>query len=210
MSDYFLQLEDELRRAAGRGAGHRRRGRRAALLAAAALIVVGVPAAAMTGAFEEDTEDAVLRLMHQSGIAEGTTPRGTRWRLAAEERRGRFCIGLATPTRRPGELEPAFGGGCDDRAPGTLTVSAASTRVSRLSPRGPRHSLAYGTAPDAAARVRIGHPSSDRTVTVRTFDDSKGIEGRFYVAEIPLRWQRARRHAEALDRNGNAIARAGG
>lgn len=210
MSDYFGQLEHELTRAAARGGRPRRRGRRAVLLAAAALVVAGVPAAAVTGAFDEDTEDAVGRLMHEPGIAEGTTARGTRWRLVAEQRGEQFCLGLATPSDRPGELQPAFGGGCPDQAPGTLTVFAASTSLSRLSPRGPRHSLAYGTAPDAAARVRIGHPSSGGTVTVRTFDDRGGIAGRFYVAEIPLRWQRARRRVEALDATGAVVARAGG
>lgn len=208
MSDYFVLLERELTRAAGRAGGRRHRGRRAGLLAAAVLIGAGVPAAAVTGVFRDDPAREVNRVFHEPPVAEGTTPNGARWQLLAYERDGRFCFGIALPTGDPDELQPGGGAGCDEHPPGTLTVSAASSVPGRFSKGRPRHSLVYGTAPDAAVSVRLR--ADGGSVTVRTVDDRKGIAGRFYAVGVPLRWQRQRRHAEALDARGEVIARAGG
>jgi hypothetical protein len=209
MSTYFAELERELTTAAGQASPRRRPGRRVVLLAAAALVAAGVPAAAVTGVFKRDRgRDEVSRLFHVPPIGEGVTPRGARWQLLAYQDGKRFCFGIAHPSNDPRAGQPGGGGGCDDHPPGVLTVYASSSSPGRYSPPGPRHSLASGTAPDAAVTVELSVGSG--RISVRTFDDPKGIKGRFYVAEIPFRWQRQRRHARAFDARGRVIARAGG
>jgi hypothetical protein len=209
MTDYFRQLGDELSAAAERTRPRRRRGRRVALLAAAALVVAGVPAAAVLDSDEDRGPDEADRLLHTDPILTGTTPRGLRWELqASEDEKGRFCFGTTMPTDDPEELAPAAGVGCGDHEPGELTIHVNSTQPGRHSRDRRRHSLASGTAPDEAASVTITH--ADGRISVKTLDDPKGIEGRFYVAEIPLRWQRGRRHVVARDAQGKVVARAGG
>ena len=209
MSGYFAALERELTAAAARQAPPRRRGRRVVLMAVAALLLVGVPAAAVTGVLRGHRDrDDVSRLLHSAPIAEGTQSNGARWQLLASSSSGRFCLGLAMPTGDPQELAPGAGGGCGDHEPGQLTLYSASTGLSRYTKPHPRHSLAYGTAPDGAVRIEVSRGRG--RLTTQAFDDGEGIEGRFYVIEIPLRWQRSRRHVRAFDARGRVIARAGG
>jgi hypothetical protein len=207
MSGYFAALERELVSAAGRRGPRRRRGRGTVLLAAALLAAAGGTAAAVTGTFDRrDEVREIGRLFRSAPIAEGTTSNGARWQLLASDAGGRFCFGIAMPSADPQMLRPGGGATCGRREPGILTIEAASGGPGRR--YGPRHSLALGTAPDAAVSVEI--TVGKGKLTVPTFDDPKGIEGRFYVTGIPLRWQRQRRHVRAFDASGNVIARAGG
>jgi hypothetical protein len=209
MSDYFKLLEAELSRVAAPGTRRRRPARRVLAIAAAVALLAGVPAAAVTGgALSGKKHDAreVSRFLHQKPIAEGTASNGARWQLLASEGDKGFCFGILMPSRDPGELAPGGGVGCGDRRPGVLFVSSASGGPGKH--YGPRHSLALGTAPDAAVAVEISVGKGK--LTVPTFDDPKGIRGRFYVTGIPTRWLRPRKHVRALDANGRVIARAGG
>ena len=208
MTGYFERLERELAAAAERTPQTRRRGMRVALLAAAVLVVAGVPAAAVLNRDDDRGREDADRLLHTEPIATGTTPRGTRWELLASDDERGFCFGTTMPRDDPEELAPAAGVTCGEHEAGELTIHVSSTIPARDSRDRRRHSLASGTAPDEAVSVTITR--GDGKISVRTLDDSKGIKGRFYVAEIPLRWQRGRRHVVALDAHGEVVARAGG
>jgi hypothetical protein len=208
MSGYFVRLEAELVEAAARERPKRRgRGRRVALLAAAALVLAGVPAAAVRDRGRVAGQ-AEQRLLRSDPIATGATANGARWELLASDGERGFCFGIAMPSGDPRELAPGAGVTCGEHEPGELTIHVSSSGAGLHTRGRPRHSLASGTAPDAAVGVTIAH--GGRSLHARTFDDRRGIEGRFYVAGIPLSWQRGRRHVEAIDANGRVIARAGG
>jgi len=211
MTGYFTQLEQELVSAAARHDAARTPGapersatrrrivsRRMALIAAGLLVVAGVPAAAVTGVFRPHREvDGLVRLSEPRVILEGATPDRGHWQLLASRSDRGFCFGIRLPADLPGATRGVFSEACGGAEPGSLSVATSSGGSV------PRNGLAFGMTPDGAERVRI--EARRISVTVKTLDDHAGLEGRFYVAELPIRTSLGRTTVRALDQDGNVI-----
>ena len=198
MSGYFAELERELVRAAARVPRARRSRRGVALLAAALIAAAGVPAAAaIREAFRPHRDiDGVLRLTERRTIAQGSDSDGHEWRLLGSQSSAGFCLAMAMPSGDPDELAPGLGESCGEEKLGTFSLGLSSTS-------GRRAGLVHGVTPDEAERVEVR--AGRVTVTVRTIDDSMGLKGRFYVAELPVRLLRGHMRAIALDSDGRRV-----
>jgi hypothetical protein len=215
MTGYFVDLERELVTAAERqralstsahatGLGRRLLNRRlrAAALALGLLVVAGVPAAAMTGVFRPHREsDGLVRLSERVVVADGSTPDRGRWQILVSRSNAGFCLGIRLPTGVPGDHGTQVSEGCGGPGPGSLTVATVSGGDVR------RNGLAFGSAPDRAAQVRV--EARGVAVTVETIDDELGLDGRFYLAELPVRTGLGPTKVIALDSDGAVIGRAG-
>jgi hypothetical protein len=215
MTGYFANLERELLAAAERQRyeahspqpatpSRRFGGRRLRVMATAlALVVVtGVPAAAVTGVFRPHREpDGLVRLTKRQVIAEGTTPDQRHWQLLASQSGSGFCFGIKLPTGLPGDDgNTSVSEGCGGESPGSLKVATISGGSF------PQNGLAFGLTPDEATRVRV--EARGVAVTVETVDDDVGLDGRFYVAELPVRKSLGPTVVVALDDDGAVIGRA--
>lgn len=215
MTGYFAELERELCDAAERQLGQtpsRKRaaiarrigGRRLRIVAMSLLLVAvaGVPAAAVTGVFGPHAEpDGLVRLTERRVIAEGTTPDRGRWQLTASQSDRGFCFGITLPTQySPGGSGTTQSEGCGGTLPGTLSIATSSGGTR------PSNALAFGMTPDDAVRVRV--QARGVTLTVKTVDDNAGLNGRFYVAELPIRRSIGPTTVTALDSQGTATDKA--
>lgn len=215
MNGYFAALEQELIAAAerlrtapdlsGETARRRRRGGRRMRLAAATLglvVIAGVPAAAVTGVFRPHREaDGLVRLTKRVTIAGGTTPDGRHWELLSSQSDLGFCFGIRLPIGVPGDDGTYVGEGCGKPPPGSFTISTVSGGSLR------QNGLAYGMAPDGATRVRVKARGIE--VTVETVDDRIGLDGRFYVAELPTHKSFGPTTVVALDDDGVVLGETG-
>jgi hypothetical protein len=214
MTSYFADLERELLVAAERQRCEARSpqpatpsrrfgGRRLRVMATAlALVVVtGVPAAAVTGVFRPHREpDGLVRLTKRQVIAEGTTPDQRHWQLLASQSGVGFCFGIRLPTGLGDDGNTSVSEGCGGESPGSLQVATSSGGSL------PQNGLAFGMTPDQATRVRV--EARGVAVTVETVDDDVGLDGRFYVAELPVRKSLGPTVVVALDDDGAVIGRA--
>jgi hypothetical protein len=213
MTGYFAELEQELLAAAERQRNEARspqpastsrrfgaRRLRVMTVALALVVVAGVPAAAVTGVFRPHREpDGLVRLAERRVIAEGTTPDRGHWQLLASQSDVGFCFGIRMPTGIPGDDGTTVSEGCGVAQPGSLKVATASGGSLR------QNGLAFGMAPDQAARARV--EGRGVTVTVETLDDNVGLDGRFYVAELPVRTSLGPTIVIALDNDGAVIGK---
>jgi hypothetical protein len=197
MTGYFADLEQELAAALERsGTPWPRsvvRGRRGRLLALAAALIAtaGVPAAAMTVFRSHREADGLVRLSERRVIATGTTPGGRRWQLLASQSSSGFCFGIKLGSEGPSE-------GCGGSVPGSLSVATRSGgSISQ-------DALVFGLAPEQAAQVRV--QADGAATSVDTIDDNAGLDGRLYVAELPVRTALHETVVQALDHDGEAIA----
>ena len=217
MTDYFDHLEGELLGAAERerdrrapspsDATVRRRGRRTAVAAIALTLLAGGTAAAVTGVFRPHREaDGLLRLSERRTVAEGTTSDGRRWQLTASQSGAGFCFGLRLPNPVPPGVEPGAYGtsdseGCGGKQPGTLTLATSSGGTGPAAD----NALAFGTAPERAARVRVEARGISRTAG--TVEDDAGLDGRVYLVELATRKVLGPTTVVALDARGQEIGR---
>jgi hypothetical protein len=215
MSNYFIDLERELVAAAEREPTperstsaqplarkrRARRPRRLALIAIGALILAAVPATAVTGVFRAHREpDGLVRLSERRVIAEGSTPDRGHWQLLGSQSDAGFCLGIRLPVDvNIPSAGTSVSEGCGGPPPGSLDVASLSGGSV------PHNALVYGMTPDDAAQVRIT-TEHDITTTTRTIDDNAGIEGRFFVAELPVRTALGPATIQALDANGKVLA----
>lgn len=145
---------------------------RPALLALALVTGLGVPAVAVTGVFDSYTEpDGLVRLSEPRVVLDGTTRTYGRWELVASDSDRGPCLGMRVAT------SPNTGESCGRRSLGTLSVTVVHDP-------GVETALVYGSAPDAARQIELtaGHSGARK---VPALDDRAGLEGRFYVAEVP-------------------------
>ncbi len=208
MSDYFTELGDELFAAAERQQtavasepakrGHRI-SHRAVALGVGVVLLAGVPAAAVTGVFRPHREvDGLVRLTEQRVVASGTTRDGRGWELLSSRSGVGYCVGLRLTAGAGGGSSTSEG--CGGKEPGELSL-ATSSGGDR-----PKHGLVFGTAPAGAVSVRAR--ARDVSVNVRTVEDPKGQDGRFYFAEMPINRSLGRTTVVALDAAGKEIGRA--
>ena len=152
----------------------RRRRRMGGLAAAFVLLAAGGATAAVTGVFTPQKEvDGLVRTAPKSVVTTGTTSDGRRWELTTSDSDVGFCFGLRFPDEAGASSE-----GCGGSGPGSLTVATSSGGSAKL------NALVFGTAPDAARRIVVRTAGRERTVPA--VDDARGVEGRFYLAELPV------------------------
>jgi hypothetical protein len=213
MTGYFAELERELLAAAERQRAETRspesattsrafRSRRIRVVAVALslLVVAGVPAAAVTGVFRPHREpDGLVRLTERRAIAEGTTPDGRHWELLASQSDAGFCFGIKLPVSLSPDEGTSVREGCGGSSPGSLKVATTSGGSLR------QNGVAFGMAPEEAVAVRV--EARGAAVTVDTVDDNAGLDGRFYVAELPIRTSLGPTSVVALDHNGAVIGK---
>ncbi len=208
MTNYFEALERELVDAAARQqspaiqpassalARRIRRPRRVVAVTAAILLGIGGPAAAVTAFKPQKESDGLVRLSEKHVIAQGTIEVG-KWQLVAYNSDAGFCLSIRLPAF-PSSSAMSEAGGCGPTKPGSLVVATSSGGSE------PTNAVVWGMAPDAAADVRIHN--GDLVATFPTFNDNAGIDGRFYVAELPTRRLKGPVNVEALSVSGEVVA----
>ena len=148
------------------------------LAAAFVLLAAGGATAAATGVFTPHEEpDGLVRTAPKSVVAEGATSNGRQWQLTTSDSDRGFCFGLRLRGDEP--TQDGDSEGCGGVGPGVLTVSTSSGGTLK------QNALVFGTAPNAARRIVV-RTDAGAERTVPAVDDTIGVDGRFYLAELPV------------------------
>lgn len=210
MSSYFDALQHQLVDAAARDnarqadRGPRARRRRSRTLAIGlAVTAVLVPAAGavatISGVFTPHREpDGLVRLSERQVVAAGRLADRGPWQLVLSRSDVGWCFGLRI-AQIPGE-PPSVGEGCGGAVPGSLHVATQSGGSFHLK------ALAFGIAPSQARRIEV-RTAGGVMATTDALDDDKGVPGRFYLVELPVRTTLGAITVTARDADGRAIAR---
>ena len=177
-----------------------RPGRLPALAAALALLTAAGATTAATGVFTPEREpDGLVRLAPKVVVAQGTTTDGRTWELTTSRSDVGFCFGLRSQPFPGASGSPSTSEGCGSKEPGALTLATSSGGTIR------QNALVFGTAPADARQITVrAGPDVERTVAA--VDDSLGVKGRFYLAELPVHRLDAVT-VEARDARGRTVAR---